>query len=220
MQRVPSLLDALGENDVVTSFVVFGELANQHRDCIEEILKKRHEIVNHTLSHPHKFRETAPNQMRREVESFQELMVMQFGYRPQGFRAPHLMRRYDTHLFRVLGEQGLYDSSYIGQGTSIIDGVVEVPLTQCPDHSRLCLDLWHHFELPFLRSSLREFLRLWEQALRHGHFVNVYFDPHHVSDVFLEELIGRAPNGSSFCRLGDIAQVVLKQHNENRQEHS
>lgn len=208
MRRIPSLLEALKDNDISTSFAIRGDLLEQHKDVVRELLKNRHEIINHTFSHPPKFAFIDAERMRREVEFFQVLMKDRFGYTAEGFRAPHLMRRYNEVLFRILRENKLYDSSLVGSGVSLIDGVVEIPLTACPDHPQVCYDYWHHFELPFIRGSLKKFLQLWEHVLTKRQLINIYLDPRCVSDAFLLEMVRRVPDGYTFHRLGDIAEPM------------
>jgi hypothetical protein len=208
MRRIPSLLEMLKDNDITTSFAIRGDLLEQHEDVVRELLRKGHEIINHTFAHPPKFAFVGAERMRQEVESFQVLMKRRFGCTPEGFRAPHLMRRYNEVLFRILRENKLYDSSYVGSGVSLIDGVAEIPLTACPDHPQVCYDYWHHFQLPFIRCSLKKFLQLWEHLLIKRQLINVFLDPRCVSDAFLLEMVGRVPDGYTFHRLGDIAEPM------------
>jgi hypothetical protein len=207
MKRVPSLLGALKEANIITSFALRGDIVNQRPDLTRKILSEGHEIMNHTFSHPRKFSLVGEQVMRREVESFQELMRKKFGYTPKGFRAPHLMRRYDEILFRILQQNGLYDSSYVGTGVSVIDGVIEMPLTSCPDHPCVCFDYWHHFQLPLIASSSEQFLLLWEHVLDSEQLVNIFLDPRLVSDAFLHEVLSRVPSGRKFCPLRDAAEA-------------
>jgi len=204
MRRIPSLLEMLKDNDISTSFAIRGDLLEQHEDVVRELLKNGHEIINHTFVHPPKFAFVDAERMRGEVEFFQVLMKRRFGYTPEGFRAPHLMRRYNEVLFRILRENKLYDSSYVGSGVSLIDGVVEIPLTACPDHPQVCYDYWHHFQLPLVKSSVKEFFRLWGCLLGTRRLTNVFLDPHLVSDGFLGEMIALVPDDYRFCRLKDV----------------
>jgi len=205
MKRLPSLLGALKEANIIAGFALRGDLVNQRPDLTRKILSEGHEIMNHSFSHPRKFSLVGEQMMRREVESFQELMRKKFGYTPKGFRAPHLMRKYDRNLFRILQQNGLYDSSYVGTGVSLIDGVTEVPLTSCPDHPCVCFDYWHHFQLPLIRSSLTEFFKLWEILFAGGDFVNIFLDPRLTSDTLLSEMFKRVPRSYTFSQLRNIA---------------
>jgi hypothetical protein len=134
-------------------------------------------------------------------------MISEFGYRPEGFRAPHLMRKYSKTLFRILKEEGLYDSSYVGHGILKIDDVVEVTLTSCPDHPQVCFDYWHHFQLPLLKCSFKKFLNLWELLFSKRYLVNVFLDPNLIPEVFLKEMIDRVSEDFEFLKLKDIAKI-------------
>jgi hypothetical protein len=207
IRRLPSLLDLLKELEITTSFALRGDMVSQNPNLTRRILLEGHEIVNHTFSHPHKFSQVEEQRMRSEVESFQQLLRSKFDYSPKGFRAPHLMRRYDKKLFRILQQNGLYDSSYVGVGVSVIGNIVELPLTACPDHSRVCFDYWHHFQLPLIASTNEQFLKLWQTILKSEHFVNIFLDPRLTSDAFLFEVIRQIPRGRSICRLSDAAEA-------------
>ena len=208
MQRIPSLLQLLRETRIQTSFALIGNLVQKHPNSAKDIIKDGHEIVNHSHSHPQNFRSVSPDEMRKEVVSFQDLMIRNYGYRPQGFRAPHLMREYNEALFRILRENRLYDTSYLGHGISMIDGVVEIPLTTCPDHPKLCFDFSHNFQLPFISCGTEQFFRLWERLVRTGDFISIYFDPQLISDDFLRGIIQRVPDNYQFCRLEDAAKLM------------
>jgi hypothetical protein len=208
MQSTPSLLEVLRAKEIQTSFALIGRLVQMHQEIAKQILKDGHEIVNHSYSHPRKFSLVSPHEMGKEVESFQNLMLSSYNYRPRGFRAPHLMRKYNKPLFRILRENGLYDASYVGRGLSMVDGVVEIPLTACPDHRQLCFDYWHSFQFPFLSCGLAQFFRLWEHLVRNGDFISVFFDPHLVSDELLQGMLQRVPGNYEFCRLEDVARRI------------
>lgn len=208
LERVPCLLDLLKEHNITTTFAMFADLIDEQIEVAKEVLKKGHEIMNHSKSHPSGFGTSSLTEMRTEVEACQEFMMRSLSYRPRGFRAPHLMRKYDGGLFRILSENQLYDSSYVGRGVSVIDGTTEIPLASCPDHPQLCFDFWHHFELPYIRSDLGKFLNLWEDLLRRQTLVNVFLDPHLAQDDLLQEMFRLIPDSYRFSQLKEIADVT------------
>jgi len=216
MKEIPSLLGLLGDKSVRSTFGLVGTLAERYPDVVKDILRNGHEILNHTFFHPQTFCSIGDNAMRNEVEHFQKLMIERFHYRPQGFRAPHLMRKYDRTLFRILKCNQLYDTSYVGRGIAIIDGVIELPLTSCPDHPQLCFDYWHHFQLPIIKSSWRKFVILWKDLLAEKSFLNIYLDPHLVSGKFLQEMITAVPDNFKFVKLNDVAAVASGIPNSER----
>jgi len=206
IERVPLLLDLLKKEQIRSTFAVVGGLVTKYPVVIKEILDKGHEIMNHTFSHPDNFGSIDSKQMGKEIGSFQNLLVSECGYRPRGFRAPHLMRKYDVDLFCVLKEEELYDSSYVGRGIKRIDGTVEVALTSCPEHPQVCFDYWHHFQLPMLKSSYTMFLTLWRLLLDREQLINVYFDPNIVSEVFFEDVISQVSDAFTFLKLEEIVE--------------
>jgi len=208
MKRIPLLLNLLNDMSVSCSFALIGKLAQDHPSTVREIIGKGQEVINHTFSHPEDFRSMGYETMKREVESFQRLMIDEFHYKPKGFRAPHLMRKYDRGLFDILRENELYDTSYIGRGAEMIDGLIELPLSSCPEHPQVCFDYWHHFHYPIAKCSVKKFLNLWSTLFERERFVNVYLDPHLISNEFLRELIRRVPDDFSYFCVKDIACLV------------
>jgi peptidoglycan/xylan/chitin deacetylase (PgdA/CDA1 family) len=207
MERIPSLLDLLQEKNIHTSFASVGNLAIKHSTAIKELLKKKHEIVNHSFNHPHDFKILEYNKMKMEIQSFQNQFVNEFNYKPKGFRSPHLMRKYSGDLFRILKQEQLYDSSYVGHGIAMINDTYEVALTPCPEHHKLCFDYWHHFQLPLLKSTSETFFRLWRILLDTEHLVNIYMDPHTVQDTFLDRIITIAADKNfKFLKMEDIVE--------------
>jgi len=205
MEAVPRLLSLLREESIPSGFALYGRLANRYPKVVEEILRSGHEIINHSFSHV-SFRSLEFDQMKGEIMSFQEQMNEGFAYAVRGFRAPHLMWKYNHSLFRLLRENALYDSSYVGSGVAIINGTVEIPLTACPQHPQVCFDFSHHFEFPLVRSSFGNYLRLWQRLLRNNYFVNIYLDPRLVMDGSLEKILRRIPKGWQFEKLGNVAR--------------
>jgi peptidoglycan/xylan/chitin deacetylase (PgdA/CDA1 family) len=207
MISVPSLLTTLRDMGIRCSFALVGTLASNYPDVVKEIARNGCEIVNHTFSHPKDLNSVDNETLIHEVEFFQNLLTEKFDYRPEGFRAPHLLRTYNKYLFRVLQQHGLYDSSYVGSGASTVNGIIEVPLTSCPEHPQLCFDYWHHFQIP-VRSSSEKFLQLWESLLTNESLVNIYLDPHLTSKFFLEDVVTRVPSNFTFLQMKDIAKRV------------
>jgi len=207
MERIPSLIRELKEADIVTSFALFGRMVEKYRGIVGDVLKNGHEVVNHSYSHPTHFALIGPDRMKQEIESFQRLMREGYDYAPVGFRAPHLLRKYNSDFFRALKENHLYDTSYIGSGVALVDGVIEVPLSACPEHPLVCFDYWHHFQLP-LRANPGEFFRVWETLLAKAGLTIIYLDPSLTPADFLREMIRRVPGDRKFCRLADVATLI------------
>ncbi len=207
MERIPSLLDFLNNKNIKSSFAVFGDLAKKYPTIIKRMIDTDHEIINHSFSHPGNFSLLGKNEMKKEIELFQKFMVEKFNYRPKGFRVPHLMRKYREDLFCILKSLRLYDSSYIGRGILEINNVIEIPLTSCPDHPQVCFDYWHHFQLPLIKCTYKKFLFLWNYLLKKEFLINIFLDPHLITDNFLDEMIVRGTNSFKFYKLEDIINL-------------
>jgi hypothetical protein len=205
MNSVRPLLPLLRERSIPTGFALYGKMADRYPKVVEEILRSGHEVINHSFTHI-SFRSLEPSRIKTEIVSFQEQMKERFAYAVRGFRAPHLLWKYDRSLFRILRENVLYDSSYVGSGVAIIDGTIEIPLTPCPLHPLVCFDFAHHFQFPLVRSSFSNFLLLWQRLLKNNDFVNVYLDPRLVMDGSLEKILSRIPEGWEFETLGNVAR--------------
>ncbi len=209
MDQIPSLLDLLRAEEIVTGFALVGQLASQYPMTVHRIIDEGHEILNHSFSHPGNFRILGSQQKKSQIESFQGLMISSFNHKPKGFRAPHLMTSYDEDFFAALKEAGLYDSSYVGHGVSNINDVWEIALTSCPEHRKLSFDLYSHFQFPFFASSINKFLDLWSSLIAKEHFINVYFDPNFMPYSLLRYMIKMGKKkGFSFIRMSDVIKQI------------
>jgi len=216
MDETASVLYSLRNMNFCASFALVGNLAIKYPDVVREIIRNGHEIVNHTVTHPDSLDGLQDVDVEKEILEFQILMSENFGYRPKGFRAPHLMRRKREYLFHLLRENSMYDSSYVGYGAKIEEAIVELPLTPCPDHPRICFDYWHHFQLPLFRCSMEKFISLWRLLLTTQSLVNVYLDPQIASSGILERMVESMPNGFKLQRLKDIASLTRRRESSRR----
>jgi peptidoglycan/xylan/chitin deacetylase (PgdA/CDA1 family) len=196
MEACESLIELLHAEGISTSFAIPGHLAIAFPDLVEELIKNGHEILNHTFSHPPDFRSMASNYMRLEVEEFQKFMKKTYNYVPKGFRSPHGLRKPTARLFKILKENGMYDSSLLGYGIANVDGVWEIPLTPCPEHPLMAFDTYHHFRFPVFISSEKKVLSLWKLLLQKNDFINIFLDPIDLTTGarmrLLKEMIERA----------------------------
>lgn len=207
------IIEFLKSEEVPASFAIVGNLAAAFPDTIEELIKNDFEILNHTMSHPPKFRRMASNVIRSEVEGFQEFIMKTYNYTPKGFRAPHGLRKARTDLFKILKERGMYDSSLLGYGIADIDGTCEIPLTPCPEHPLIAFDTYHHFRFPVFISSIKKVLSLWELLLQKNTFINIFLDPVDLTTKtrlqLLEEIIKKARSfGFTFIQMGRLYEEL------------
>lgn len=94
----PVVLDLLDRYRANAIFFVIGEKARAHPELIREIVRRGHEIGNHTLTHPAgSFWCAGPWRTRREIAGCQDIVREITGTPPRWFRAPVGHRNFFTH---------------------------------------------------------------------------------------------------------------------------
>lgn len=94
----PRLLDLLDRHQTKAVFFMIGEKVEAHPDLAREVLRRGHEIGNHTMHHPQAtFWCAGPTRTRREIAGCQEVIERITGYKPRLFRAPVGQRNLFTH---------------------------------------------------------------------------------------------------------------------------
>jgi len=102
----PVLLDLLDAFQTKAVFFVIGEKVRDHPELAREIVRRGHELGNHTLSHPHPtFWCAGPKRTRREIEGGSKSIEEITGVKPRWFRAPVGHRNLFTHP--IAGELGM-----------------------------------------------------------------------------------------------------------------
>ncbi len=85
----PAILDLLDEHGAKATFFVIGKKAEQHPELILEIVRRGHQIGNHTWSHPQaSFWCHGPIRTYREIARCQSAIKAITGEAPTVFRAP------------------------------------------------------------------------------------------------------------------------------------
>jgi peptidoglycan/xylan/chitin deacetylase (PgdA/CDA1 family) len=103
----PVLLDLLDRHGKKAIFFMIGEKVRAYPDLAREVLRRGHEIGNHTLTHPQaSFWIAGPSRTRREISECQRVIEEVTGERPRWFRAPVGHRNFFTHpIAKSLGLQ-------------------------------------------------------------------------------------------------------------------
>lgn len=102
----PELLDLLDRAGRKAVFFVIGDKVRQFPGLAREIVRRGHELGNHTMTHPQaSFWCAGPARTRREIEDCNRAIEEVTGVRPRWFRAPVGHRNFFTHP--VTGELGL-----------------------------------------------------------------------------------------------------------------
>ncbi len=84
----PRVLDLLEAHGAKASFFVIGRRALRYPDLAREILRRGHDIENHTYRHPYGFACWGPGAMRREIMAAQRAIADTVGVEPRFFRPP------------------------------------------------------------------------------------------------------------------------------------
>jgi len=97
-QDTPVLLDLLDQYQVRAVFFMIGEKAARHPELVREVVRRGHELGNHTLTHPQAtFWCAGPRRTRREIAGCQQILEESSGQAPRWFRAPVGHRNLFTH---------------------------------------------------------------------------------------------------------------------------
>lgn len=101
----PVLLDLLDRYQTKAVFFMIGEKVRTHPELAREVIRRGHQIGNHTMTHPQaSFWCAGPWRTRREIAECQRVIEDITGTRPRWFRAPVGHRNFFTHpIVRALG---------------------------------------------------------------------------------------------------------------------
>jgi peptidoglycan/xylan/chitin deacetylase (PgdA/CDA1 family) len=94
----PALLDLLDEHQAKAVFFMIGEKVAAHPELAREVVRRGHEIGNHTMTHPQaSFWCAGPWRTQREISRCQRVIEQTVGVTPRWFRAPVGHRNLFTH---------------------------------------------------------------------------------------------------------------------------
>jgi peptidoglycan/xylan/chitin deacetylase (PgdA/CDA1 family) len=116
----PRVLDLLARHGAHATFFCVGERIERHPDLARDIVRRGHEIGNHSQRHRHSFSLLGPLRMRAEIAGAQESIVRVTGVRPRFFRAPAGLR--NPFLEPVLCRLGLELASWTRRGFDTVNG--------------------------------------------------------------------------------------------------
>lgn len=87
-EETPAVLDLLDAHGARATFFLVGERARRHPGHVREIVRRGHDIGNHSDTHPSRwFWALGPARMRREIEQAQATLAGIAGTPPRWFRA-------------------------------------------------------------------------------------------------------------------------------------
>lgn len=110
----PRVLDQLDAAGARASFFLIGERAQARPALVREILRRGHDVQNHSHAHRHHFSLFGPAALARDIERAQQVLADLCGRAPTAFRAPAGLR--NPFLDPVLHRQGLHLVSWTRRG--------------------------------------------------------------------------------------------------------
>jgi peptidoglycan/xylan/chitin deacetylase (PgdA/CDA1 family) len=94
----PAVLDALEAGGARATFFVKGVLAEKNADLLREIVRRGHDVGNHSWSHPSgTFWCLPPARIRSEIDDANKMIETVTGRKPSWFRAPVGMKNPFVH---------------------------------------------------------------------------------------------------------------------------
>ena len=116
----PQVLDLLDRHQARATFFCVGRKVEEHAAVAQEIVRRGHDIGNHTYGHSNAFAFNGAAGMRREIERAQQAIERATGRVPQLFRAPAGIR--NPFLEPVLCGLGLHLTAWTRRGFDTVTG--------------------------------------------------------------------------------------------------
>ena len=215
---LPLLLKLLDKYKIKASFACIGKLIEEYPEEHEAILKKGHEILNHTYTHPEKFGRLSLAEKEREIVKCHKACKDTLGYDMVGFRAPHFGTLNVKDIYGILQKLGYkYSSNIIGAYAKTFGApyyekeILELPVSVCPAHPWTTIDSYHSFTRNAHRKDFEAvFHKLLKTSIDNNLLVNVYFDPIAVHEKDFEsvlKLLNLSKKRFRVLRLRDFARM-------------
>ena len=119
----PAVLEALDRHGIRATFFLVGERARARPELVREIMRRGHEVANHTWSHPQaRFWALGPRAMAAEVGQAQAALTALAGQPPRWFRA--VAGHTNPFLAAPLQRLGLARAAWSVRGYDAVDGDV------------------------------------------------------------------------------------------------
>lgn len=119
----PAILDLLDAHGAKATFFVVGERARARPELLREIVRRGHDLGNHSDTHPQAwFWALGPSRMRREIDATQQAIAEITGASPRWFRA--VVGMANPFLAAPLRAHGLARVGWSARG---YDAVVATP---------------------------------------------------------------------------------------------
>lgn len=222
IEALPAVLMILQKHNVKASFAIPANYLDDYQHLFSQLVQEKHELINHTFSHPDNFIELPLNTKKVEIEQADKLFKNILDYQCLGFRAPHFGWLYykPEILFEI--NKHLKELGYKYSSSSVLSWflekrfleynkdttVLEIPLTPNPLRPLEPFDSYYFFKN--LRSANnrdfnkeKRFLQVFKKSLKYGANyripLNFYFDPQDViKNNLLNKLLTLAINNNFY----------------------
>jgi len=125
-EDTPRLLDLLEAHGARATFFFIGARARQYPHLVQDVLRRGHDVANHTLTHPqYSFWAYPPAKLAAEIKECQQTLKQAAGemdFTPRWFRAPAGLKNPFVHS--LLEKNGLRLACWNARG---LDGVLTDP---------------------------------------------------------------------------------------------
>lgn len=116
----PALLDLLDRHGARATFFLVASKAGQHPDRVREIVRRGHQIANHSLDHPSAwFWLPHPRRTRHQIETAQQQLQALTGQPPRWFRS--VAGHTNVFVEPLLRRLGLQRVSWSARGFDSVD---------------------------------------------------------------------------------------------------
>lgn len=113
-QVTPVVLDQLDAHNVKATFFCVGDKVARHSALAREMVRRGHDIENHTQRHRHSFAFSGWRGFESEIGAAQDAIAQAVGRQPEFFRAPAGLR--NPFLQPVLSQFGLQLAAWTRRG--------------------------------------------------------------------------------------------------------
>ncbi len=106
---LPRILKLLESYDIKATFFVPGMVAEKYRDDVIEVIKRGHEIGNHSYTHTYPYKLPSREAEYDELKKTEGILKALTGKKPVGYRSPAW--EFSDYTLDILAEQGFQYSS-------------------------------------------------------------------------------------------------------------
>ncbi len=111
-QGIPRLLDLFDRYGIRATFFVCGRDLPAQAEILREMIRRGHEVANHSAMHRNGFARLSPEEKRADIAATGTAIAEAAGVAPVGFKSPGFS--FHPNQLPVLGELGyVYDSSLL-----------------------------------------------------------------------------------------------------------